>query len=362
MSNIIEYVNQMEHVSFKDIEFNEVDSLVLSQLSYLDFSAIDTHNIQTLSEIADHKKLQQMTQHTWNPKDNLRLLSEVSNSLRFGSIQIIDLENILSEEKQQQFSAVTFKLDESLYYIAYRGTDATIIGWKEDFNMSYQEIIPSQISAVQYFEKILTLYPGRYFLGGHSKGGNLATFSGAFSNFHMQQYIIAVYNHDGPGFHQSIIESEQYQKIINKIYKTVPEFSIIGVLLEEAQNFKVVKSKSIGVFQHDPFTWEIVDTQFVTENSISTISLLTQNTILTWIKTMDTETKRSCLDSVYTIVASTGAIKLNDLKNINPENIKLLTLSIKRTDKKIKRQWVFVTKLFIKISITEGIHLAKRNT
>lgn len=360
MSKIIEYVDRRRDIPFEESNFNEVDSLVLSQLAYLNFNIINTYNIQVLSQITDGKMMEDMVKNTWNPSENLKLLNKVCHSLRFGSIQIVNRVNILSEEQQQQFSAVTFKLSKSLYYISFRGTDATIIGWKEDFNMSYQEIIPSQISATQYVEKMIELYPGKYILGGHSKGGNLATFAGAFSNLDVQNYILAMYNHDGPGFHKSIVESSEYQKVVNKIFKTVPESSIVGILLEESQNFKVIKSDAIGFFQHDPFTWIVEDAEFVTKYSTSSISRFAQNTILTWIKTADNSTKKVCLDSMYSIATSTGAIKLKDMKKISPRNLKIISLSILNTDMHVKKQWIFITNLFLKTSITESIHLVKK--
>lgn len=355
MCNIINYVRQMKDVPFEIEPLNEVDSLIFSQLAYLDYTILDEKELCFFSEITDSHLIQRLVNRTWNPENNIQLFSEVSKSKRYGSTKILNQVSLLCEQEEQQFSAVTFELADHVYYIAYRGTNSTFAGWKEDLNMSYLKIIPSQESALNYFKAIHKKEAGKYYLGGHSKGGNLAVFAGVFSSDEEKNDIVDVYNHDGPGLHKSLKDSVKYKKMSNKIKKIVPEASVVGILLEEEQDFSVVKSNAWTIMQHDPYTWIVDGMSFIRVPSTTWLSNFTQRTIHSWINTMDEETKRTCLASLYTITRSMDTPYFSDAVNLWPKNVKLVFFGIKSTNKEVRKKWRFAAKTLVKTSLQEGI-------
>ena len=156
-----------------------------------------------------------------------------------------------------QFAAMTFDLPDGSSYIAFRGTDATIVGWKEDFNMAFQYPVPSQAEAADYLNEAARHCRGKLYVGGHSKGGNLAVYAAANCRPDVSARLARVFSHDGPGFLEQALQSEAFRQVLPKIEKTLPQSSMIGMLLEHQENYKIVKSSSISIWQHNPFSWEI---------------------------------------------------------------------------------------------------------
>lgn len=212
MGNIISYVKENGFLTFDAMDFNEVDSLVLSQLSYLCFDSfiesVPKFDI-TFKNLAEKENRKELFKNIRTPKQNHRLLDAVAESERFGNIGIGIYVNEIEKEIEKQFSAVTFKLSSEKYYIAFRGTDKSLIGWKEDFNMSYLKNVPAQDSALCYFKSAAEELDGVFILGGHSKGGNLSVYAAANADEDEFLRIEKIYNHDGPGFRDDTLSQEK---------------------------------------------------------------------------------------------------------------------------------------------------------
>ena len=254
MANIIDYVKWIGDFSIAETKFNEVDSLILNRFSYFPLDSImKEKEIVSIEELSNRFKKEKL-KILW--KDDAELFPEIGRSKRFG--EMIAVENITKTEKklEEQFSAVTIILPDDTIYVSFRGTDNTLIGWKEDFNMSFKSHLKSQIDAKDYLNNIATKYPNKKIrVGGHSKGGNLAVYASIFANSEVKSRIINVYNNDGPGFNEDITSTEEYKNAIKKVITYIPQDSIFGMLLNHEEKFIIVQSIQKGVMEHDVYSW-----------------------------------------------------------------------------------------------------------
>ena len=207
MANILEYLDWRGDLTLSERPFNEVDNLILAEICYLDFSGFVPAGFQTQQVTLQAAASAYFTAH---PETNMGVLvpdqipvlvEHAAKTARFGDIRLLGYVNRIDEETQTQFSAVTMLLPDGSAYVAFRGTDDTIVGWKEDFNMAFTPEIPAQKYAAEYLRQVSAALPFRPLLvGGHSKGGNLAVYASVFCGQEVQKRILAVYNNDGPGF------------------------------------------------------------------------------------------------------------------------------------------------------------------
>lgn len=311
MGNIIDYIeNNMSGMT--DEEFNTVDSLVLSKLSYIRFENIvqDQHKRAQYVRIADLPRAEMfdsMLQNIREIENNKRFLFALASSPRFRDIRMNFYINKLDAQSEKQFSAVTYLLEDKTAYIAYRGTDATLVGWKEDFNMAFISPVPSQEEGVKYINAVARRIPlfHRIRVGGHSKGGNLAVYSAINCSPSVQKRIINVYNHDGPGFKDSIFESAEFLKIKDRIKTTLPESSLVGMLLQHHEDYAVVKSSRHGIMQHDPFTWIVENNDFAYADTISNGAMYRSKTLNQWLNSMDDEKRKMLVDALFQVIEKT---------------------------------------------------------
>ena len=325
--NITEYV-KLELRTFKQKEFSEVDSLVLSQFSYLFFDAIvpgidkfqkgvrikDIYCAEYFETIFDLVRL---------PEENLRLFSALAANPRFRDIKMNYYVNETDMNIETQFAAVSFILDRKTAYIAFRGTGAKAVGWKEDFNMAFLDEVPAQRRAKEYVDTVARKLPKSIIVGGHSKGGNLAVYSAAMCGENAQKKIVTVFSHDGPGF-KSLGDSAQYAAIKERIRKTVPQAAVIGMLLENQKEFTVIKSTRTGIMQHDPFSWEIQDGSFVTLDSITNGAKFLDKSLSGWISKISEEDRERLVDALYKAVSAEEADRIFDVEHIRYKNIKAI--------------------------------------
>ena len=174
--NIKEYA-QSEFRKFEESEFCEVDSLVLAQLSYMFFDKIvgsidDKKRPVKIKDAYMLEHMPDMLNTVRLPEENKKLLCALSGNPRFRDIKMNWYVNEVDSNTEKQFSAVCFILDRKTAYVAFRGTDATFVGWKEDFNMAFMDKIPAQEQAVEYLNFVSKKLPRSLIIGGHSKGGN----------------------------------------------------------------------------------------------------------------------------------------------------------------------------------------------
>lgn len=321
MPNIVDYVIWRGDLTFEKCPFNEIDNLIFSQLSYVDFAGIVSEDADKTITLREASKL------FWEGKDNASVLKDypingkraifmrqAAKSARFGDILLSGYVDLVDVNTETQMSAVQFRLPDDTVYVAFRGTDATIVGWKEDFNLSYMTQTAGQRSAVDYMKRYFDRTSLRLRVGGHSKGGNFAVYASAFSGAKVQKQIEVIYSNDGPGFRQEVVEKPQFQQIIERTVSIVPEDTIIGALLNPIKAKFVVKSSEDGLMQHDAFTWQVLGPRFETTTR-SKESLFVEKTVAGWLDEVDDESREMFVDQIFAFIQASGAKKLVDLKS-----------------------------------------------
>ena len=352
MSNIMNYLDWRGDLTFEQSPFNEVDNLILAQLSYVDFKGIvpgiqynETVSLQEANEryynMRTEKEIQSDKSFT---RLSPILMKKMTETKRFQNIRLgkFICKHDYTEEKQ--FSAIHFYLDDETIYVAYRGTDDTLVGWKEDFNMSFMTPVPSQLEAVDYINTTVTDRSKKLYLGGHSKGGNLAIYAGVYGDIVIKNNIIHIYNNDGPGFPREILQNPLYKNMLPRITTIVPESSIVGMLLEHEEDYKIVKSKQVSFMQHDAMSWEVLGPVFVYCEELSHGSQILDHTIKSWLDGISTEQRELFIDSLYSILEATGAKTLSDLSLAKFKNINLVLKSFNALDESTKNMLVATVK------------------
>lgn len=322
MGSVFDYIDWRGDIPFGTLPVGEVDSLIFSQICYIDFKRIvpASPTAKPVGFLAAAKRYMQT--HKSNPSnlgfiippETVSALTRAARSLRFGTTQLVGYVNKISDNEQKQFSALTFLIGRDTCVVAFRGTDDTIIGWKECFNMSFISPIPAQEEATKYLEAVADAFPTRkLYTVGHSKGGNLAVWSAVKCRPEVASRIVAVYNHDGPGFDRAFIESEAYAAMRERIHTLVPQSSVVGMLLEHEENYEVVQSTYTGLLQHNAFSWEVMGGRFVHIDSVTDESRRIDATLKKWLAEMSIEKRKQIIDSLYEILSSTNAKTLTEL-------------------------------------------------
>ena len=314
--NLFDYLDWRGDVPFSVDPFNEVDNLLLAQLVYTEFEGIGLDgrvvSIQEAREwfFEKHTREEVLSDSSFTAKSAF-LMDEMARGKRFAGTKLCNYLKLTDKEKATQVSAITFLLEDGTTYVAFRGTDSTLVGWKEDLNLSYLEETEGQKRAVEYLNEA-----GKdakvILVGGHSKGGNFAVYASAFCEKEVQDKITCVYSNDGPGFREEVLEREGYQRILPKVVSIVPDASVVGMLLSSKSKPRVIKSKAIGILQHDGFTWEILRNHFV-EAELSDMGLLSEAALGDWLEKLDDDTRRSFTGTVFDILESTGAETTTDM-------------------------------------------------
>lgn len=321
MANIIDYLEWRGDLSFASDSFNEVDNLILSNLSYLQLDGIVSSEINgseiTLSDLAYQFMASKIPPseyvNYYYPEKIADLLIKAAKTARFQNIKLFGYVNHVDHQISNQFSAVVFSIACDEYFIAFRGTDNTVAGWKENLSMSFKDEVLAQKQAVSYVNRSISNLKGRFHLGGHSKGGNLAVYAATHMKSEIRDKVLDIYNNDGPGFHKSIIQSEGYQSLTDKVNTIIPKSSVVGMLLEHGENFKVIDSSGYGILQHDAFLWEVKGPNFVYNVELSKNCRDFDNTIRSWLDNLSMEQREHFIDALFEIIQATGAQTFNEL-------------------------------------------------
>lgn len=337
MPDILDYLNWRGDLSFSQDPPNGVDALIFSALVYIQYGGRTQQYPDmpiTLREAAEEFFSMDDYDQRIRVKSDLELLRQAAESNRFGFTKLCFYRDLFIPEQETQFAAVTFLLDDGSAFLTFRGTDYSLVGWKEDFNMSFQQTVPAQRLALQYTREIAAQYLMPLRLGGHSKGGNLAVFAAARSAPMVQRRILEVYNNDGPGFTQYMMGDPGYLAIVPRIKTYIPQSSVIGMLLEHEEPYTVIKSKTVSLLQHDPYSWEVMGNHFVRMEEVTEASRFMDATIKAWFADMTNQERGQLVDVMFTLLG-TGGVE-NALDIFHPKNIRnyLRTLS---TDENIRR-------------------------
>jgi len=340
--NIIDYVAENMQ-TFTELPFNNVDSLVLSQLSYYNFEFIDKELITKekcksiiIRDLLKAEVMNQFLMTPWNVELSKKFIFNLAASPRFRNIGICSYSNIKNYENEMQFSAITFILDKREIYIALRGTDSSFVGWKENLNMAFMSPVPAQIAAKDYLTDIADYKIGKIRIGGHSKGGNLAIYSAIFAPESIKNRLIKIYSHDGPGFPIDIVKSKDYINLQHKIDITLPQSSLVGLLLENHTNYKVIKSNRISILQHDPYSWAVSDNSFMYMENIKDSAYYMDLALNEWINSLKHEEREEFVNTLYDILNASGSDNFKDLIK-NPQiSINGIVDEIKNMDEDTK--------------------------
>lgn len=342
--NVFDYITWRGDLTFGASPFNEVDNLIFAMLTFIDYHGIAPETLLgTPVKLSDClRDFDERNPHGEDfgpiiPSQTNDLFRQAARSTRFSDVYVTYFKNEISEEEQVQFSAVTFILPDNSLFIAFRGTDDTLIGWREDFNLSFTCPVPAQEMAAAYLADIASVYSGGIRLGGHSKGGNLSVYAAAFCPEHVRSRIINTYSNDGPGFLPEIIESDGYRAISDKVVTLVPQSSVVGMLLEHDGEYHVIESTiKNGIFQHDPFSWSIVGPSFVHLKQLSKQGELHNRVIRSWLAKLSADDRRRFTETFFGILESSGAKTVSDLADGGLEGFMALLRSIGKTDKQSK--------------------------
>ncbi len=321
---LIDYVEWRGDLSFKQSPFCPVDALILCQLSYLNFDGLLAAGVKpsvSLSALWGLFRNSDDFESRCNlgaliSKNTLILFEKCAGSPRYKNIPVGGYVSKIDLENEEQFSAMTFFCGplHSLPFVAFRGTDDTIVGWKEDFNLALEEVVPAQRDALDYLTELASKTRGKISVGGHSKGGNLAVYSSAFAERKYGRRIKNVYNFDGPGFRKEIIESYSVKRILPALHSFYPKLSVVGMLFRHAGAHTVVESDAFGIMQHDPFSWHIKPLGFETLENFDRSTEVIYKTFNEWIEGISAEKRTLFVETLFKILTAGGAKTNSELE------------------------------------------------
>ncbi len=334
---IIRYVKEYGNNTFMNEPMNDVDSLVLCQFSYLKFDGLvpfvsENKPSVSMQELLEHVDFEKLFADERYEKENRALFYAMLESRRYMNLKINCYVNIIENEWETQFAAMTFLLEDGTIYIAFRGTDENIVGWKEDFNMAYLSPVPAQEYSVKYLNMVATRFYRPFYVGGHSKGGNLAVYASMNCIDHVQERILKIYNMDGPGFRQDIREKCGYEEIADRVVKILPQSSVVGMIFENGGDYQVVESKAFGLFQHDPYTWKVSGNHFVYADEIYKSRRESNIAMNEWIAGLSQQELQTFVDTLYKVVLAAEAENLIDFAGKWKKNYKSVIAAVREVD------------------------------
>ena len=328
MANMVDYLAWRGDVPFEASPWNEIDGLLIATLSYLDFHGGKDPRGWTLEEMARIDLLREGTTNSF--ANRKKAFEAMAAGERFRNCRVHHAIALTDANIGMQFSALCLDLPDGTTCVAFRGTDNTLIGWREDFNMAYTTRVPAQEAAILYLDRAAALSKRPLRLVGHSKGGNLAVYAAAYVKKSVQNRIESIWSYDGPGMNRETSQTEEYLRIKDKIHSFVPQTSIIGMLMDYYEPYTVVHSTASGITQHDPMSWQIYGPRFETLPSIDQTAMVTRDTLHEWLQNSTPEQRASFVDALFGMAESTKATKMSELTS---EKLKtLLTMVGNRKD------------------------------
>ena len=293
-----------------ELPLSDVDSLVLSCLSYLrlpeEAAQARTHRGLPVRELFRAEWLRQMTHGLWDPEGMARLVACVAASPRFRDVRLCDYVDEFDEDAEKQFSACTLRFSSGDAYVSFRGTDNTLVGWKEDLSMAFATNVPSQRAAVAYLGRVAPTVTGRLFVGGHSKGGNLAVYAASVCPDEVAARLERVFSHDGPGFTAETLSDARWEARSHLVSKTVPRSSFVGMFLERQEDYVVVESSATGLGQHDPFSWVVEDGSFVEVERIARGMGYVDESLNQWVASLDRKEREGFVNALFSVLYAGG--------------------------------------------------------
>jgi len=322
MKNMLDYIKEFGHVSFEERAFSEIDALVLTELEYLPLEKVvpsdeNGETFVTAKDIAEYMNEHKQELFDENPMMMTEERHEVSQVIadapRFQSLKFFGVVSVWDKDTTKQFAAVTVEVEPSVRLVVFRGTDETLIGWKEDFLMTYSPLVAAQTDAKEYLAKQASLFDGDLMVSGHSKGGNLAIYAAATQEEDVQLRIVDIFCFDSPGLYRSVLETKGYQNIVPLAMRYIPQDSLVGLMLESEVPYVIVKSNATGAMQHSAMTWEIEDGQFIKMEKLTKNSQLNDQTFKKWTESVSDEELELFWNVFFELLFTAGIDTVNDL-------------------------------------------------
>ncbi len=338
MANINDYLRWRGDIRItKEHPFNEIDSMILARFSYMLFMKINMKRIETIGDISNKMKDFKDADFFYN--GDKEMITSLGESKRFKDLKVTDYIENNNKNIEKQFGAITIHISTRELYISFIGTDRSIFGWKEDFNMGFMDNVPCQIAGRDYAYKISLKYPHKKIrMGGHSKGGNVAIYAAITNPIKFQNKIIKVYNYDGPGFSKDIINKYGNENILAKIETYIPQNSIVGRILYHKEKTTIVLSIEKGIFQHDIFSWQVFKEDLIRIAKNTESSENFDKTLSNWLENTTTEQRKIFVDVIFELFYSTNVDTfeeiISDLRGNIPKMLKKYG-EISKNDKKV---------------------------
>ena len=310
MADLFDYLDWRGDLTFEQAPFCKIDGIILAQVIYINYTGLVSPDFKSQIEIPrlweSLKSARDFTARcdmgpmvsTHTPE----LLERACRSARFAGVKACAYSELFDRQKNEQFAAVTFVLPDKTCVIAFRGTDDTVTGWRENFNLGYMPEIPSHIQALDYVSEAYKALKTKFILAGHSKGGNLALHTAVFADSKIRKNISAIYDFDGPGFSSDFYQKPEFLEIKDRLYVIYPEQSIVGMIFHRPSHFEVIKSESFAVYQHDPFNWHVLGADFEKANDVCRESKFFHKSLNHWIETMSIEEKEKFISSLFDVI------------------------------------------------------------
>ena len=358
MANLLDYLAWRGDLTLQQAPFNEVDNLILAELSFVDFRGIvpgpGEGSPVTLRQAAEaffslHPAGAKIDMGLLIPAEIPEMLRKMAISPRFKDVKLSCFTDRLDTVRAEQFAALTIETGDGALYLSFRGTDDTLAGWKEDFHMAFLPEIPSQRQAVDYVRAVARQFPRRLLrLGGHSKGGNLAIYAAVHCPVMVQRRIERVWSNDGPGFYEDLSLLPQRQRLADRITSIVPKSSVVGMLLQHEEDYVVVDSSQQGLLQHDGFSWEVLGSGFVRLRGVTRQGRINDLVLKEWVRNMPVKQREQFVDGLFSVLESSGARTLTDLKEEGVKGAGAMVKAMKGLDKETRDALLYAIKLLFR--------------
>lgn len=344
MSNALDYLEWRGDLTMEASQFNEIDMFLCSQLSTPDYTEIMGRDDEpiTIGKMAERY----FVTHSMKKEESIGVLQsdyllptfkKMALTERFKHVKLWKPENKVILENTEQFSAVTVCIPNGDRIISIRGTDDTIIGWKEDFSIAYSDNVAAQNDALSYLLEVAEECPeSKLYLCGHSKGGNLAIYAAAKAPESVQDRIEKVVNFDGPGFREEFLDDDGYQRIKNKVETVLSQNSMVGTLLTRVGTVKYVTSSEHGPMAHDGFSWQVMGKKFIDSEGLSDTSMAFEKAMKETIEAMGEDEMQEFTNDLFDALLSTGAKTIAQLTALPPK-AKLDMFVNLRNEKKVTK-------------------------
>ena len=357
MANLLDYLDWRGDLTLEQSPFNEVDNLILAELSFVDFKDIvpgpgegESVVLRDAAEqfFAKFPQGEKIDMGVLVPAAIPEMLRRMADSRRFGDMKLNCFVDYLDVGKGEQFAALAIETGDRTLYLSFRGTDDSLAGWKEDFELACMPEVPAQKKAVAYTWTVAKQFPRKKLrLGGHSKGGNLAVYAGVFCPENVQKRIIAVWSNDGPGFHTDLLDLPEHQRIAERIYSIVPKSSVVGMLLEHEEDYTVVDSDQLGFLQHDGFSWQVLGDHFVKLRQVTQQAHFSDQELRKWVHGLSVEQREKFVSALFDVLSASGAVTLTDLRDDSFKAVGTMVKAMKDLDKETRDGlWEFLAILF----------------